>query len=247
MVIQVDTYRNLTAHAVGKLSIIVPAFNEGDSVGVVIGSLLSMDFPVPFEVILIDDGSTDGSTKQFENQVRKTRFKLLKHEVNRGKGAAVLTGLSSATGTHCVIFDADDEYDPNDLIKMVLAFDRPRVKIVYGSRMHSGGTSHPSLIHYLGNNLMTAVANILFSSAITDLHTCLKMFPLEIIRTFKLTETGFGLDTEITAEMLRRGYRPFEVPISYNGRTRAQGKKIRFTDSLHFMMVILRVRFLRVG
>lgn len=245
--LQRETLEKSTGHAIGKLSILVPSYNEGSSVTEVVGILLGIDLPVPFEVILIDDGSTDGSIGSMKSAQPKRNFKLLRHETNMGKGAAVLTGLNAATGTHCVIFDADDEYDPNDLVQMTLAFDRPRVRIVYGSRMHSGGTSHPSLIHYLGNNLMTAVANILFSSAITDLHTCLKMFPIEVLRAFKLTETGFGLDTEITAEMLRRGLRPFEVPISYNGRTKAQGKKIRFRDSVHFLWVILRVRFLRAG
>lgn len=243
MVLQIDAFRDSKAQAIGKLSIIVPAYNEGRSVSQVVEHLLGLGLPVPFEVILVDDGSTDGSTRSMKCGVPIKNFTIIRHETNRGKGAAVLTGLSATCGTHCVIFDADDEYDPKDLIALVEAFNRPRVDVVYGSRMHSIYTRHPSLIHRFGNRFMTAFANLIYGAALTDMHTCLKMFPKELLQTFTLTQKGFGLDTEITGEMLRRGIRPFEVPVSYNGRSKAQGKKIKLSDSIKSLWLLLAVRF----
>ena len=167
---------------------------------------------------------------------------VLHHEQNRGKGAAVRSGIKAATGSHILIFDADTEYDVHDIPRLVAPILTGRAEVVYGSRMSGFGTVHPSRRHSVGNHAMTSMANIIFGSAISDLHTCLKLFPVPLLESFELTETGFGLDTEISAEMLRSGFRPFEVPISYVARSAEEGKKIRTRDAFRCVYVLLKVR-----
>lgn len=242
--------RSVTAERFGqipptKISIVVPSYNEGESLLNVVRSLVSIDFGIPKEVLVIDDGSTDGSVEGLVNRLHSEKFELVRHEKNLGKGAAIRSALKVASGSHLIVFDADGEYDALDVKRMLRALRRPRVVVVYGSRMHDAETLHPSLLYYIGNRLMTFGVNLLFGAAISDLHTCLKLFPLEMLKTFTLTQDGFGLDSEITAEMLRRGYRPFEVPVSYIGRSRDEGKKINFGDSLTSVFVLVRVRLRR--
>jgi glycosyltransferase involved in cell wall biosynthesis len=166
----------------------------------------------------------------------------LQHEVNRGKGAAVRTGIEAATGSHVLIFDADDEYDPHDIAGLVIPLINGRAEVVYGTRLRGHGTIHPTLVHSLGNKLMTGTANVLYGSAISDLHTCLKLLPIPLLKEMNLTEEGFGLDTEITAEMLRRGWRPYELPISYVGRSKEEGKKIGAFDAVDCFRILFKVR-----
>jgi glycosyltransferase involved in cell wall biosynthesis len=162
--------------------------------------------------------------------------------MNRGKGAAILTAIERATGTHLLVFDADSEYDPADISSLVAPIATGRAEVVYGARVRGWRTNFPSLFYAVGNRVMTEFANVLYGSAISDLHTCLKLLPLPLLREMKLKERGFGLDTEISAEMLRLGFRPYEVPASYVGRTREEGKKIRLRDAVRCVMVLLKVR-----
>ncbi|MGH9918335.1 MAG: hypothetical protein ACRD6W_05635, partial [Nitrososphaerales archaeon] len=136
----------------------------------------------------------------------------------------------------------DHEYDVEDIPRLVAPILTGRAEVVYGNRMSDFGTVHPSLWHAVGNKSMTMLANLLFVSAIPDLHTCLKLVPMPLLKSFDLSEGGFGLDTEMSAEVLRAGFRPYQVPISYVGRSREEGKKIRFSDALRCVYVLFKVR-----
>jgi len=225
-----------------RLSIIVPSYNEHSTILQVLDSLLSLDIPgKELEILVVNDGSTDGTGKLLES-FEDSRLVKLQHAVNMGKGAAVRTGIAAAKGSHVLIFDADHEYDVADIPRLVTPILSGRAEVVYGNRMSGFGTVHPSLWHAVGNKAMTMLANILFSSAISDLHTCLKLVPMPLLNSFNLDEGGFGLDTEISAEVLRAGFRPFEVPISYVGRSEEEGKKIRLSDALRCVYVLAKVR-----
>lgn len=225
-----------------RLSIVVPSYNEQSTLFEVLDTLLSLDIPGKgLEIIVVDDGSTD-ATQSLLDSLDDSRLVKIQHPTNLGKGAAVRTGIAAAKGSHLLIFDADHEYDVSDIPRLVTPILSGRAEVVYGNRMSGFGTVHPSLWHSVGNKLMTLLANVLFSSAISDLHTCLKLVPMPLLKSFDLDEGGFGLDTEISAEVLRAGFRPFEVPISYVGRSHEEGKKIRFSDALRCVYVLFKVR-----
>jgi len=225
-----------------RLSIIVPSYNEYSTIMRVLDQLLSLDIPgKELEVIVIDDGSTDG-TRDLIESLDDSRLVRIHHATNQGKGAAVRSGIASAKGSHVLIFDADHEYDVQDIPRLLTPILSGRAEVVYGNRMSGFGTVHPSLWHAVGNKSMTLFANILFGSAISDLHTCLKLVPMPLLKSFDLEEFGFGLDTEISAEVLRAGFRPYQVPISYVGRSIEEGKKIRLNDALRCVYVLLKVR-----
>lgn len=223
------------------LSIIVPIHNERSTVSRTLSTLLNLSIPCHYEIIAVDDGSTD-DTPVLLSRFNHPNLLLLQHVTNRGKGAAVLTGLSVATGTHVLVFDADSEYDPRDIGALIDPLIRERADVVYGVRRFGDHTSYASLRYAIGNVAMTLFANVLFGSVLTDLHTCLKLVPTRLLREFNLTETGFGLDTEITAELLRHSIRPFEVPVSYVARSRSQGKQIGWRDGVRCLEILLRVR-----
>jgi len=219
---------------------VMPAHNEEASVREVLEGVLAA-VPAESEVIVVDDGSTD-ATGPILGSIRDPRLKVVTHASNRGKGAAVRTGLREASGTHVLVFDADHEYDPSDIVKLLEPVRRGRAEVVYGVRIPGIHTLQPSLMHALGNKVMTAAVNLVYGAAINDLHTCLKLLPLPLVRAMTLTETGFGLDTEITGEMLRRGFRPYELPVSYVGRSKEEGKKIKFRDAFACFAVMVKVR-----
>jgi glycosyltransferase involved in cell wall biosynthesis len=223
------------------LSILMPAYNEGRTIAYAIGQVLSVTYPCPIELIVIDDGSFD-NTADVLKTIDDPRVVVTSHPYNRGKGAAILTGLALVKGTHVVPFDADLEYEPRDLLSLLEPALLGRSDVVYGSRLFGANTVFQSYRYAMGNKVTTLMANVLFDSYISDLHTCLKLMPTRLLRDLILQEQGFGLDTEITAQVLKLGYRPFEVPISYHSRTHAQGKKLQWRDGVACMGILLRVR-----
>jgi dolichol-phosphate hexosyltransferase len=224
-----------------KLSILMPAYNEQRTIAQAVASVLNQDYPCEVELIVIDDGSVD-ATPQILEALRHPRATVLRHPRNLGKGAALQTGASVATGTHLVPFDADLEYDPADLPQLIVPVLQQRSEVVYGVRLFGANTRYLSYRQALGNRVLTFAANVLFDACLTDLHTCLKLVPVDLFRSLNLSEDGFGLDTEITAKLLASGIRPFEVPASYHSRSVSHGKKITWRDGLECLHVLARVR-----
>jgi glycosyltransferase involved in cell wall biosynthesis len=223
------------------LTIVMPVYNEERTILQAVHRVLEVDYPCPAELVVVNDGSTDG-TPALLDPLNEHSLSIMNHPVNRGKGAAVQTGIEAAKGTYILIFDADLEYDAADIPMLLMPILRRRVEIVFGSRIHGNNTVYGSFRYAFGSWVTTCVANIVFNAYIKDLHTCLKLVPTDLLRRMNLRERGFGIDTEITAKLLRSGYRPFEVPISYNARTHEEGKKIRWQDGLVCVQILGRVR-----
>ncbi len=225
-----------------KLSILMPAYNEERTIAQAVAGVLGETYPCEFELIVVDDGSSDG-TGEILRTLHHPRARVLSHPRNLGKGAALKTAARFATGTHLVPFDADLEYDPADLVAMVIPVMQGRADVVYGARLFGANTRYLSYRHAVGNRALTFTANVLFDSYLSDIHTCLKLIPLALFEALELSEAGFGLDTEMTAKLLKRRIRPFEVPISYHSRSAARGKKISWRDGVECLTVLTRVRF----
>lgn len=224
-----------------KLSILMAAYNEERTITRVIDEILSTECPCEMELIVVDDGSTD-TTPMLLSRIDDSRVIRLRHPVNQGKGAALLSAASLATGTYVLPFDADLEYAPEDISRVLEPILKGRCEVVYGVRLLGCNTVYQTYLYALGNQLLTRLANVLFNARLTDLHTCLKLIPLVTLKSLDLHEKGFGLDSEITAGLLCRGVRPFEVPISYYGRSHAEGKKITWRDAISCARILLRVR-----
>jgi hypothetical protein len=224
-----------------KLSILMPAFNEEATIVRAVAEILTTDYPCAIELIVVDDGSTD-STGALLSQMYDERLIVHRHAVNQGKGAALRSALALASGTHMLPFDADLEYAAEDIPRLVEPVLAGRCSIVYGARLFGCNTVYQTYRYALGNRLLTRIANILFNAYLSDLHTCLKMLPLSMLKGLNLKEKGFGLDTEITALLLRQGLRPFEVPVRYYSRSHAQGKKITWRDAVICAWILCRVR-----
>ena len=223
-----------------KLSIFMAAYNEANTVATAIKQVLSVDFPCETELIVVDDGSTDG-TREIIADLDEDRLVTRMHPSNRGKGAAVRTALGNASGDYAVIFDADLEYFADDLILMLRPISAGDAQIVFGSRTFGGASAH-SFTYVMGNKVTTFAANAMFNSWINDLHCCLKLAPVALLRDLDIQANGFGVDTEITAKLLQRGMRPFEVPVRYRARTHADGKKITWRDGVDALRILARTR-----
>lgn len=224
-----------------RLSILMPVLDEGRTLARTIATVLATDYPCAMELIVVDDGSTDG-TAGLLAEIADPRVRVHTHAENMGKGAALLTASRLATGTHLVPFDGDLEYAPADLPRLLEAVLAGRTDVVYGARLFGVNTSYQSYRHAVGNRFLTLVANLLFDAYLSDVHTCLKLMPIELFRGFELRERGFGLDTEVTARILKQGIRPFEVPVSYHSRSAREGKKITWRDGVRSLAILLRVR-----
>jgi glycosyltransferase involved in cell wall biosynthesis len=224
-----------------RLSVLMPAHNEKATIEAAVTDVLEMKLGYPFELIIVDDGSTDG-TSSILAYIDDPRVLVYRHPTNLGKGAAVLSAAALAGGTHLVIFDADREYRAADLVRLFQPVVDETAQVVFGVRILGMNTAYQSYRYALGNRLTTLAANVLFDACLSDMHCCLKMLPVELFRSLRLTHSGFGLDSEITAELLRRGYRPYEIPVSYNGRSRAEGKKLTWRDGVDCLATLSRVR-----
>lgn len=224
-----------------KLSILMCAYNEEQRIGRAIAEILQTEYPCDVELIIVDDGSTDG-TPLLLAQVDDPRVIVYRHVVNLGKGAALRSAVKLATGTHAVPFDADLEYSPADIPRMLQPVLSGRTDVVYGARLFGFYTVYQSYRYAKGNRVLTQLANMIYDAGLSDLHTCLKLIPLPLLKTLPLSEVGFGLDTEITALLLKLGIRPFEIPVSYYSRSHAEGKKIRWQDAVACVRILVQVR-----
>jgi dolichol-phosphate hexosyltransferase len=225
-----------------KISILMCAYNEHRTIGRAVREVLAADYPCEVELIVVDDGSKD-STAEIVAKNADPRIILHKHAQNMGKGAALRTAASLATGTHLLPFDADLEYSPKDIPRLVEPLLTGRFDVVYGTRLFGYNTVYQSFRYAVGNRVLTTLTNMMFDSYLSDMHTCLKLMPLSLFNSLSLSENGFGLDTEVTATLLRLGFRPFEVPVSYYSRSHAQGKKINWRDALACLRILIGVRF----
>jgi dolichol-phosphate hexosyltransferase len=223
-----------------KLSILIPAYNEAATVGVAVKRLLDIRYPCDIELVIVNDGSVD-HTMDVLNSIDDPRVVVAEHKANRGKGAAVRTAAALATGDYMLVFDADLEYSAEDIIGLLAPLQRGDAEVVYGVRTFGASTAH-SFWFVIGNRVNTFTANALFNTWISDLHTCLKLLPLALFRELPVKENGFGLDTELTAMLLARGVRPYEVPIHYKARSREEGKKLTWGDGVEATWILLRVR-----
>ena len=218
----------------------MPAYNEAATVGVAVKQLLDIRYPCDIELVIVNDGSAD-HTMDVLSSIDDPRVVVTEHPVNRGKGAAVRTAAALATGDYMLIFDADLEYSAEDILSLLSPLQRGDAEVVYGVRTFGASTAH-SFWFVIGNRVNTFTANALFNTWISDLHTCLKLLPLALFRELPVRETGFGLDTELTAMLLARGVRPYEVPIHYKARSREEGKKLTWGDGVEATWILLRVR-----
>jgi len=226
-----------------KLSIITPVYDEADRGPEVVKRVLAVDFPCEVELIVVDDGSRDGTPEALA-VIDDPRMHLVRHPRNRGKGAAVRTGVAEATGDYLVILDADLEYDPDDIPKLIEPVLEQRAEVVYGSRRFGSHTAF-SFWYVMGNRAITTAANMLFNCYISDLETGFKLMPVPLYRSLAVKAEGFGMEAEVTGKLLRRGIRPFDVPISYKARSRAQGKKITWRDGIAALAILVRERLRR--
>lgn len=223
------------------LTIVMPFYNEHATLRTALERLLKTELPVSFEVLLVDDGSTDGSVATVADLVDGARVRLLEHDRNKGKGAAIHTAVAAARGELLSILDADLEYDPASFEQLIAAVHQHRATVVYGVRSFGAHTAY-SFWFVIGNRLVSLWASFLFNVWLRDVETCLKMMPVDVWRELGLRSRGFGVEAETTAKLLKRGYRIFEVPIDYMARTRAEGKKLSWKDGVHALWLIFRIR-----
>jgi glycosyltransferase involved in cell wall biosynthesis len=227
-----------------KLSVLIPAYNEAETVVEILGRVRAVDTGLEHEIVVVDDGSSDSTWELLEREASATDITAIRHETNRGKGAAVRTALQNATGDILLVQDADLEYDPReypDLLKPIL---EGRSQVVYGSRFRGGPHKAMFFWHMLGNKFLTLVTNILYNTILSDMETCYKVFTREVADRLNLRSPRWGFDPEITAQILKMGYRVYEVPISYTGREFYEGKKISWRDGFIVLWTLLKYRFL---
>ncbi|MGQ0679054.1 MAG: glycosyltransferase family 2 protein [Actinomycetota bacterium] len=227
-----------------SLTVLMPVLNEVDTLRPAIERLLKTELPLPVEVVVIDDGSTDGSLESIEELVSAGLVRTVRHQVNLGKGAALRTGLKEATGDLVTVLDADLEYDPADYRSMIRAVVDEGAEVVYGTRSFSSHSAY-SFWYVIGNKAVSFWASLLFDSWLSDLETCFKMAWRDVWQSLKLKESGFGIEAEVTGRFLGCGYRIHEVPIRYKARGREEGKKLNWTDGVVALVVLLRVRISR--
>lgn len=226
-----------------QLSVIMPVYNERQYIVEAVRQVLAVE--MADELIIVDDGSTDG-TRDLYPQVEALdpAIRVILQPHNQGKGAAVRTGFAQARGDILLIQDADLEYDPRDYAALIRPIVEGRADVVYGSRLRGGPTRAMFFWHMLGNKFLTLVTNILYNAILTDMETCYKAFRSEVVRDLPLRARGFEFEPEITSKVLKRGYRIYEVPISYYGREFTEGKKIRpWVDGPKALYYLLKYRF----
>jgi glycosyltransferase involved in cell wall biosynthesis len=229
-----------TAIASPLLSVVMPVYNERATIDEIIARVTRV--PMRIELIVIEDCSTDGTREHLVELQRQYNFTLLLQERNQGKGAALRRGFASVTGDIVVVQDADLEYSPEELPMLVELIAEGRADVVYGSRF-LGRHRVFLFTHYMGNRLLTLLTNILYNTMLTDMETCYKLMRREVLDGMNLSSNGFGIEPELTAKIFKRGFRVYEIPITYDGRSYEEGKKIGWKDGVVALWVLLKHRF----
>jgi len=225
-----------------KLSVLIPVYNEAETVVEILRRVRTVDTGLEREIVVVDDGSTDGTREALQQEASAEDTKVIYHETNQGKGAAVRTALQHATGDILLVQDADLEYDPReypDLLKPIL---EDRSQVVYGSRFRGGPHKAMFFWHMVGNKFLTLVTNVLYNTILSDMETCYKVFTREVADRLDLKSPRWGFDPEITAQILKMGHRIYEVPISYTGREFYEGKKLCWRDGFVVLWTLLKYR-----
>ncbi len=233
--------RSLEHKEYKTLSVLVPVYNERSTIGEVIRRIRSVDVPLEVEIVVVNDGSSDGTDKVLAT-LEDSTVRVFNHAKNQGKGAALRTGLEAATGDLIIIQDADLEYDPEDWIKLLEPIMKNKAFVVYGSRF-TGERKNMLLLHWIGNRFLSLVTNVLYATTLSDMETCYKCFDRRVIEPVHIVSNRFDFEPEITAKVLRQGFRIYEVPISYAGREFDEGKKITWKDGFAALTALIKFRF----
>jgi len=225
------------------LSVIIPVYNEEKTILAVIEKVLRLEFVL--EVIVVDDGSTDGTVELLKNAAFDSRVKPVFHSRNLGKGAALRTGFSRVTGGIAAIQDADLKYDPDEFRELIKPLSAGVADVVYGTRLSGGKPQRVHLFwHKLGNGLLTFITDLLYNTTLTDMETCYKMLRREVLETITIKSNGFSVEPELTAKICKnKQWRVYEIPISYYGRSYAEGKKITWKHGISALLTLLKYRF----
>jgi glycosyltransferase involved in cell wall biosynthesis len=227
-----------------KLSVVIPAYNEIGTIREILSRVNAV--PLEKEIVVVDDCSTDGTGEVLREEESAGRCRLVRHDRNRGKGAALQTGFSAVTGDIVLIQDADLEYDPREYPKLLKPILDGRADVVYGSRFVGSGEKRVLFFwHSLGNRFLTTLSNMFTNLNLSDMETCYKVFRREILTKVRIEENRFGFEPEITAKVAKLGCRIYEVGISYSGRTYAEGKKISWKDGVRAIFCILKYNLFR--
>lgn len=222
-----------------KVSVIMPVFNEAGTVSQAIQKVLVQKFV--YELIVVDDGSTDTSLARI-NKIKHKKLKVVKHDSNQGKGAAISTGLKQVKGDWIIINDADLEYDPSDIKNLIQPIQEGKAEVVYGSRF-KGSHTNMFFWHYVGNQILNLLINILFNTTLSDMESCYKLMPAALMKKLSLTEKGFCFEPEVTCQILKLKRNIYEVPISYSGRGYEDGKKMHWSQGVLAIKTIIKQRF----
>jgi glycosyltransferase involved in cell wall biosynthesis len=224
-----------------RVSFIVPVFNEAATIDAVLERVAALDLET--QVVVVDDASSDGSSERLEAWKGRDGFVVLRHERNRGKGAAIRTAIPHLDGDVAVIQDADMEYDPVDVPALIEPIERGVADVVYGSRLSGGKPQRAYLFwHLVGNRFLSLLTNLLFNTTLSDMETGYKAFRVDVLRSLDLRQDDFAIEPEITAKICLRKLRIYELPIAYYGRTYEEGKKITWRDGVKAIQVLLAVR-----
>jgi glycosyltransferase involved in cell wall biosynthesis len=222
------------------LSVVMPVFNERDTIDEILRRVLAV--PIRIQLIVVDDCSTDGTRDRLQELSRTLAFTLVLQPKNGGKGSALRAGFERVDGDLVVIQDADLEYSPEEYPELIELICRGRADVVYGSRF-IGRHRVFLFTHYVGNRILTLLTNVLYNTMLTDMETCFKVMRVEVLRSMTLRSDRFGIEPELTAKIFKRGYRVYEVPITYDGRGYDEGKKITWKDGIDAVWTLLKYRF----